>query len=266
MASYCVLWCYGTEQWRGRGAELWVAALSAPGETWTVHDVTAGDYPSPAQLAACAGLVLTGSPSAAYDAAPWIATLLAYIRAAVALPRGPRLLGGCFGAQAICAALGGAVAATGKFVIRAEAIAAPQGAPPPAASPAPQLAALLAAPGGARLLEAHGDACVALPPGATLLGASPSCAHEVFCVPDAAGAPRALGIQAHPEFDLELDTLGRVWPRVQHRLSAAEQEEARASFALPRQGREVAAALKAWLAGGGSGCVSASSAAGAAAL
>jgi GMP synthase-like glutamine amidotransferase len=262
MASYCVLWCYGAEQWRARGGELWVAALAAPGESWSIHDVTAGDYPSPAQLAACTGLVITGSPSAAYDAAPWIAALLDFIRASVAQPGGPRILGGCFGAQALCAALGGTVKPTGSFILRAEAIAAPPGAAPPASSPAPQLAALLAAPGGVRLLEAHGDACAALPPGAALLGASPSCAHEVFCVPDAAGAPRALGVQGHPEFELE-DALQRVWPRVQHRLSAGEQEAARASFALPRQEREVCAALKAWLAGGSRG---AGGAGGAAAL
>ena len=248
MAQFCILYCYGVPKWQGRGAELWAAALgsSAP-EAWSIYDVTLGQYPSPAQLAACSGVVITGSPSGVYDDAPWIAPLLRWIRAAVELPAGPRLLGGCFGAQAICQALGGTVLRTPVFVLRAESITA--AAPCSAPSPIPSLTALLAQAGGVRLLEAHGDACAALPPGATPLGASASCAHEVFCCTNSRGEVRALGVQAHPEFELEGDVLGRVWPAAAHRLSPEEQAEARASYALPRQDRQVCRVLRAWLLG-----------------
>ena len=67
------------------------------------YDVAAGELP--ADPAAHDAYLITGSPAGVYDDLPWIAPLLAFIR----LAREPKLIGICFGHQAMAQALGGHV-------------------------------------------------------------------------------------------------------------------------------------------------------------
>jgi GMP synthase-like glutamine amidotransferase len=120
-------------------------------------------------------IVVLGAISSVNDPDPWIAGELDWIRAAdrAGLP----VLGICFGAQALCAALGGRVEAMerkeiGWFVV--------DSADPEVIPPGPWL-------------EFHGDRCL-LPDGATVLARNDA-AVQAFRI------GRHLAVQFHPEVD-----------------------------------------------------------------
>ena len=120
-------------------------------------------------------IVVMGSVSSVNDPDPWIAEELAWIRAAdqASVP----VLGICFGAQALCAALGGRVEAMERMEIGWFTVeSADQDAVP--AGP---------------WLEFHGDRCL-LPDGATVLARNDA-AVQAFRI------GRHLAVQFHPEVD-----------------------------------------------------------------
>lgn len=80
-----------------------LADLLGEGFGTTTFDAVNGSLPEPA---AFGGVMITGSPAGVYDDLPWLAPLLDWIRTA----RGrTRLVGICFGHQAMAQALGGDV-------------------------------------------------------------------------------------------------------------------------------------------------------------
>ena len=70
-------------------------------------DVRAGELPDPGNHDA---VLITGSPAGVYDPLPWIPGLLDFIRAA----KDSRMVGICFGHQAMAEALGGKVEKSAK--------------------------------------------------------------------------------------------------------------------------------------------------------
>ena len=70
-------------------------------------DVTAGDFPDPAAHDA---ILITGSPAGVYEEHAWLAGLFDFIRAA----KDSRMVGICFGHQAMAEALGGHVEKSDK--------------------------------------------------------------------------------------------------------------------------------------------------------
>ena len=70
-------------------------------------DVQAGQFPDPAAHEA---ILITGSPAGVYDDFPWIAPLMDFIRSA----KGSKMVGVCFGHQAMAEALGGQVVKSDK--------------------------------------------------------------------------------------------------------------------------------------------------------
>jgi GMP synthase-like glutamine amidotransferase len=77
--------------------------LLGEGFAFETFDVQAGEWPDPTAFDAA---ILTGSAAGVYEDAPWIAELLDWIRAAKGRTR---LVGICFGHQAMAQALGGRV-------------------------------------------------------------------------------------------------------------------------------------------------------------
>jgi GMP synthase-like glutamine amidotransferase len=149
------------------------AAFEARGARLAVH-LFPGDGPLPAADGA-AHVVVLGAVSSVNDPDPWIAEELAWLRRAdaAAVP----VLGICFGAQALCAALGGHVEAM----------------------PRPEIGWRRIRPNGPGLipsgpwLEFHHDRCLP-PPAAGVLGRNAACVQ-------AFGLGRHLAVQFHPEVD-----------------------------------------------------------------
>jgi GMP synthase-like glutamine amidotransferase len=80
------------------------AKLLGPGFETRVYDVEAGELP--ARAGAHGAYLVTGSPAGVYEPLPWIAPLLAFLREAKGKAK---LVGVCFGHQAMAEALGGRV-------------------------------------------------------------------------------------------------------------------------------------------------------------
>lgn len=83
--------------------------LLGDGFDFADYDVPAGVLP--VDPAAYDAYLVTGSPAGVYEPMPWIADLLAFLRG---VGGGARLVGVCFGHQAMAQALGGHVEKSGK--------------------------------------------------------------------------------------------------------------------------------------------------------
>ncbi len=153
--------------------------LLGPGRDTVTFDAAAGALPTDAR--ACDAYVLTGSPAGVHDDLPWIAELIGFLRRA----RGrAKLVGICFGHQAIAQAFGGAVLRSPKgwgvglhrYDVRERA-------------PWMDDAARVHAP------ASHQDQVVTPPPGARVIAASAFTPHAALDYGD------AVSFQFHPEFE-----------------------------------------------------------------
>ena len=152
--------------------------LLGPDRESRVYDVTSGALPDDA--ARCEAYVLTGSPAGVYDPLPWIPELLTFLRQA----RGrAKLVGICFGHQAMAQAFGGAVIKSSKgwgVGLHRYDVA--------------QRAAWMDDLGHVDIPASHQDQVTALPPGARVTLAS---AFTPFAGLDYGDA---ISFQCHPEF------------------------------------------------------------------
>ena len=80
-----------------------------PHEKWISFKVSRGQFPSEMMEKSIAGWIITGSNSATYEGKDWMLKLYELIRRIVARKGKQKLLGFCFGHQAIATALGGEV-------------------------------------------------------------------------------------------------------------------------------------------------------------
>ena len=151
------------------------------GEVRTL-DARHGELPTEQQTTA---LVITGSPESVVTRATWI---IAAERAVLRLvERGVPTLGICFGHQLLGQALGGLVEVNprGREIGTVEVELVADGDP------------LFGERRGPLLVNmSHRDSVTRLPPGARVLGRSRLEPHAVVRF-----APRAWGVQFHPEFD-----------------------------------------------------------------
>ena len=156
-------------------------ALVGEGHDWRTHDLQAGQWPGQAEDNDA--YLITGSSAGVYDPDPWIGRLIDFLRQA----RGrTKLVGVCFGHQAMAEAFGGKVIKSPKgwgvglhsYDVRETA---------PWMGPAKAIA----------VPASHQDQVVELPPGAKVLASS---AFTPFGMLDY-GDQAAISIQLHPEFE-----------------------------------------------------------------
>ena len=215
---FAVLDCEDLPHWNGH-ARFWLGPLTRPGETWDIYRAWAGELP--VDPTAYDGLVITGSHHSVNDPEQgWLEPLFELVRRAVGEPRGPRVLGACFGLQVTARALGGRVEENpvGRFVFGTERVSIDP-AFHDAFGDGP-------GPAEATLLVSHAEQATELPPGARALGRSATTAHEIFAIED-----RALAVQFHAELT-RAALLENILPRLREHARLAPADEARALAAL----------------------------------
>lgn len=166
--------------------EAWfMAGLDLPRERFTVLDARdLPDFPDPASVEA---VVVTGSPAAVHDHAPWSDRAGAWMRAVV--EAGRPLLGVCYGHQLLADAMGGRTGRNpqgreiGVVDITIEA-------------PSPLFDGL---PGVFRAYATHQDAVIVPPRAAQVLAGNANSPFQVLGYGE-----RAFTTQFHPEFDADV--------------------------------------------------------------
>jgi len=204
-------------------------ALLGEGVATVRFDVQAGRLPDDPE--AFQGAIVTGSAAGVYDDLPWIPPLLDWLRAA----RGKtRLVGICFGHQAMAQAFGGQVAKSDKgwgvglhrydigahepwMFPRARAISIP---------------------------VSHQDQVIAPPPDARVIASCDFTPYAGLAWDDARMG--AMSFQCHPEFQPEY-AAALVEARRGHRVPEAVADEAIASLARPNDRAVLTAWIRAFL-------------------
>jgi GMP synthase-like glutamine amidotransferase len=169
----------------GDPGQMFIPLLSEPGEDWDVYDVECGVFPG--DVSKYDGFVITGSRCSVYEDRPWIKQLLEIVREIHR--REIRLVGVCFGHQAIAMALGGRVELNPKGwdigLVELSLSEAAKG-----------LDSFGQVPNPAGILVSHMDAVTRLPDGARHLAYSARTEYEMFTLGDS-----VLSLQGHPEYD-----------------------------------------------------------------
>jgi GMP synthase-like glutamine amidotransferase len=164
------------------GYEGMIERLLGPGFAATVYDVAAGRLPD--RPDAHPAFLITGSPAGVYEPLPWIAPFLDFLRRSKGEAK---LVGICFGHQAMAEAFGGRVeksergwaAGLQDYELAARAPWMGEDPPPRVAVPV-----------------SHQDRVTIAPPGAQIL------AHSAFSpFGMLAWGGDALSMQFHPEFE-----------------------------------------------------------------
>jgi len=164
----------------GDYVSMFEGLLAGRGYDWAHYDVPAGEYPDRPE--ACDGYILTGAAAGVYDGDPWIGELMQFLRAAKGRAK---LVGVCFGHQAMAQAFGGAVIKSPKgwgIGLHIYCVAAHR----PWMDQAPTFA----------LSASHQDQVVAAPPDAAVIAGSDFCPNGTLAWDDG----MAISCQLHPEF------------------------------------------------------------------
>lgn len=165
----------------GTYPDMFMNLLGREAYDWRVYAADEGELPATPED--CAGYILTGSSAGVYEDEPWIAGLLDWLRGA----RGrARLVGVCFGHQAMAQAFGGRVIKSPKgwAIGEQEYRVLSQ---EPWMDGAPSM----------RLPGSHQDQVVELPPGAEVVAASAFTEFGALAWRD----QPAISMQLHPEFE-----------------------------------------------------------------
>jgi GMP synthase-like glutamine amidotransferase len=165
----------------GTYPDMFMNLLGRDAYAWRTYAADEGEYPAAPEDNDA--YIVTGSSAGVYDDAPWIGELMDFLRAAKGRAK---LVGVCFGHQAMAQAFGGQVVKSPKgWGIGEHEYAVTSHEP------------WMDGAGTIRLPASHQDQVVSLPPGAEVIAAS-------AFTPLAGLAWRdqpAISIQPHPEFE-----------------------------------------------------------------
>jgi len=172
----------------GDYGELFRDLLQEPGTHFEIFDSEECQYPT--DIAAYDAVIVTGSAADAHGDEAWIRRLEEGIR--VARDANLKILGVCFGHQAVANALGGQ---SGRNPTGWEC-----GIHELALAPAfHQLDYVKGIPLPLNILEIHQDHVIEPPPGAKVLASTPTTPVQMYSIGES-----ILGIQGHPEFNNEI--------------------------------------------------------------
>lgn len=164
----------------GTYPEMFQALLGEDAFDWRVYAVDERQFPDSPD--ACEAYIVTGSAAGVYETDPWIGDLMTFLRAAKGRAK---LVGVCFGHQAMAQAFGGEVIKSPKgWGIGAHDYEVRIREP------------WMDGAGTIRLPASHQDQVVSLPPGAEVLAASDFTPMGALVWRD----QPAISIQLHPEF------------------------------------------------------------------
>ena len=204
-----------------------VRAMLGNDRTYRRYDVQAGELP--AEPTECAAYVITGSSAGVYDDLPWIPPFLDCLRKV----RGhAKLVGICFGHQAMAKAFGGEAEKSPKGwgigLHRYEIVEPPPGMREPVAFAIPAF---------------HQDQVVTLAPGSRVLAASAFTPFAVIGYDD-----DTVSVQGHPEFSVAFsaDLI-----KEEQELYGALAAPALLSLLQPEDGARAADWLRQFIDGGG---------------
>jgi GMP synthase-like glutamine amidotransferase len=164
----------------GTYPDMFMDLLGRESHDWRVYAADEGEYP--ATPADCDAYIVTGSAAGVYETDPWIGQLLEWLRAAKGRAK---LVGVCFGHQAMAQAFGGEVIKSPKGWAIGEQDYRVIGR-----EPWMDDAAHIRLPGS------HQDQVVGLPPSAEVIAASDFTPLGALAYRD----QPAISMQLHPEF------------------------------------------------------------------
>jgi GMP synthase-like glutamine amidotransferase len=165
----------------GDYVSMFETLMAGRGYDWRAYDVPACAYPERAED--CDAYLLTGAAAGVYDGDAWIDRLFEFLRAAKGRAK---LLGICFGHQALAQAFGGQVVKSPKgWGIGLHAYEARDDRP------------WMDAGGAFSLSASHQDQVVELPPDARVVAGSGFCPNGML----AYGDGMTMSCQLHPEFE-----------------------------------------------------------------
>lgn len=195
-----------------RYPRMFEALLSAADAGLRFETVSLVEGEALPDVAACEGVLITGSPAGVYDATPWMEPLRRFVRAAFAVET--PMVGVCFGHQIIADAMGGDVRKSEKgWGVGRHTYQLLQHRPWMAGAGA-----------SVSLAVSHQDQVITPPEGAVTLARSAHTEHAMLAY---AQAP-VMSLQGHPEFGD--DFVAALYAARRGRLSDAQVDGAIASL------------------------------------
>jgi GMP synthase-like glutamine amidotransferase len=164
----------------GTYPDMFMELLGRDAYAWRTYAADEGEYPAAPED--CDAYIVTGSSAGVYESDPWIGQLMDFLRAAKGRAK---LVGVCFGHQAMAQAFGGEVIKSPKgWGIGEQEYRVLKREP------------WMDAAASFRLPASHQDQVVSLPPGAEVMAASDFTPFAALAWRD----QPAISMQPHPEF------------------------------------------------------------------